>query len=145
MRLVRPARYCLDRAWRAKCQHLHRFTPLVRRFGARRAAVAAAAGPRAPPQRQDLGRRLGHASDRLVPISNSSRTVLKRESFAFRFAYAGVSHAKNSNEGARMLQSWLLDVLNFLFPTVAVLLLLLAQMNISRVTGSLVQVKLVYA
>lgn len=44
-----------------------------------------------------------------------------------------------------MLQSWLLDVLNFLFPTVAVLLLLLAQMNISRVTGSLVQVKLVYA
>ena len=36
-----------------------------------------------------------------------------------------------------MLQSWLLNVLNFLFPTLAVLLLLLAQMNISRVTGSL--------
>jgi hypothetical protein len=52
-------------------------------------------------------------------------------------AYAGVSYANNNNEGARMLQSWLLNVLNFLFPTLAVLLLLLAQMNITRVTGSL--------
>lgn len=36
-----------------------------------------------------------------------------------------------------IFQNWLLNILSFLFPACAVLLLLLAQVNIARVTASL--------